>query len=717
MKTPVQRVFLVGIILALFIASILAFTSSRSTTQLVQAYKDVEQTLKVLDRLSSVLTVMLDIETAARGFALTGQDDFLEPRTRALANVDVDMAELQALTADDPAQRTRLVKLGESVARKVGITEDVITSRRELIPDEEKLPLLNRGKEAMDDVRDGIYAMRAEELELLAARSAEANRRAASTKRLVTLLITFMLALLFYMSITIVRELRRRQRVEDQLREASDRIHDLYNYAPCGYHSLSPEGVFLEINDTELKWLGYARDEVVGKLRFSDILTDDSLRAFEGSFARFRDEGFVNNLEFNVRTKHGTMLPVSVSAVAIRDEQGRFVRSRSTMSDNRERKLAYEKIQASERMLQAIINNAESIIFTKDLDGRLTVINRACAKALNMDPADVIGKTAFDLLPRDQAESVTALDREMFTSGQMTRREETVIMDGKTRTYIAVRFPLLDADGKVIALCGMSTEITELRMMERAIRDLNEGLRVQNARLEAANKELETFAYSASHDLRAPLRSIDGFSMVLLEDFGPRLEEEGRSHLARIRRASQRMADLIDDLTKLSRVSRAELHIEDVDLSAMAVRIVDDLALAEPDRAVDVSIRPDMHVQADPRLLAVALENLIGNAWKFTGRTKGARIEIGKVQAGQSGSIPDTVPTNATVLFVKDNGAGFDMNYVDRLFTPFQRLHAVEDFSGTGIGLATVQRIVRRHGGDAWATAEPGKGATFFFYL
>jgi light-regulated signal transduction histidine kinase (bacteriophytochrome) len=249
-------------------------------------------------------------------------------------------------------------------------------------------------------------------------------------------------------------------------------------------------------------------------------------------------------------------------------------------------------------------------------------------------------------------------------------------------------------------------DVTEQRAAERAIQDLNERLTRDNTELEVVNRELEAFSYSVSHDLRGPLRAIDGFSQALLEDCGAALDEVGRDHLARVRRAAQRMGHLIDDLLKLSRVARADLAIEPVDLSALAETILGGLATTEPERRARITVEPGLVALGDRRLLAIALENLLGNAWKFTSRRDLAEIAFGREE--QDGR---------AVFFVRDNGAGFDMAHADQLFRAFQRLHDTRAFPGSGIGLATVQRVIHKHGGRVWATAEVGRGATFYFAL
>ncbi|HVV52813.1 MAG TPA: ATP-binding protein, partial [Polyangia bacterium] len=226
------------------------------------------------------------------------------------------------------------------------------------------------------------------------------------------------------------------------------------------------------------------------------------------------------------------------------------------------------------------------------------------------------------------------------------------------------------------------------------------------AALTEANRELEAFSYSVSHDLRTPLRAIDGFSRILQSDYGAKLDDQGRRYLDRVRAGTQRMGELIDDLLGLARITRATVARERVDLGTISRRIVADLAARDPERQVEVAIGERLAIAADPRLVTVLLENLLGNAWKFSSKRPAARIEVGsQVEAGE------------THYFVRDNGAGFNMEYAKKLFAPFQRLHAASEFQGTGIGLATVHRIVTRHGGRIWASSVLEEGATFFFTL
>jgi light-regulated signal transduction histidine kinase (bacteriophytochrome) len=249
-------------------------------------------------------------------------------------------------------------------------------------------------------------------------------------------------------------------------------------------------------------------------------------------------------------------------------------------------------------------------------------------------------------------------------------------------------------------------DITRRKRNEEELERRRSELALTNAELVATNKELEAFSYSVSHDLRAPLRSIDGFSLALLEDYEEKLDAEGKDSLHRVRAATQRMGVLIDDLLNLSRVTRAEMRLQAVDLSAIGRSIGAELQNSQPERRIELHIQEGLEAHADSNLMRIVLENLLGNAWKFSAKREFAHIEFG--QTNKNGS---------RVYFVRDDGAGFDSARTHRLFGAFQRFHEKSDFPGTGVGLATVQRIIQRHGGRIWAESATGKGATFYFTL
>ena len=366
------------------------------------------------------------------------------------------------------------------------------------------------------------------------------------------------------------------------------------------------------------------------------------------------------------------------------------------------RKSAEEALSCHRMELQGYIDSMSTMNAKVAPDGTLLLVNRITQEATGL-PLETLMRTnfleghwwAFDPAVQHRVRAAFA----EACAGRSVSYDERVLVFGKV---IDIHFSLIPAsgrDGQVSYIVAEARDITQRKQAEEALAE-------RTGQLEATNKELEAFAYSVSHDLRAPLRAIDGFTKALFDDYQSRLDEEGISYLHRVRTATNRMSHLIDDLLHLSRISRSELQWATVDLSALAAEIVSNVKESNPGRAVDLILRPGMLTRGDPRLLRVVVENLLRNSWKFTRDKNPARIEFGMRPI-----------SGVNTFFVDDNGAGFDMTYAGKLFGAFQRLHSSDEYEGTGIGLATVQRIVHRHGGRVWAEGRIDQGATFFFTL
>ena len=352
-------------------------------------------------------------------------------------------------------------------------------------------------------------------------------------------------------------------------------------------------------------------------------------------------------------------------------------------------------LRASEEKFRALSENNPLQITRYDYDGRYLYANRADFDSV-LKAEELIGKTIREVVddPHFAAFAEQSIHT-VFETGQPIRTEFE-LNDEFAAWWLA---PEYDPDGRVISVIASTMNITERKRIEQELQQ-------RSNELQTINKELEAFSYSVSHDLRAPLRTIDGFSQILLEDFGATLPAEAAQYLRHITDASKHMGQLIDDLLRLSRVTRAELHLHPVDLTGMAASITTELIRREPTRRVKINITSGLTALGDERLLQVALENLLSNAWKFTMKKKTAEIKVGK-----------TSLDNRDVFYIEDNGVGFDMAYADKLFGAFQRLHSVEEFHGTGIGLAIVQRVIHKHGGQIWAESRLNKGTTFYFML
>jgi PAS domain S-box-containing protein len=347
-------------------------------------------------------------------------------------------------------------------------------------------------------------------------------------------------------------------------------------------------------------------------------------------------------------------------------------------------------------------------IFVLDGDGHVASWNAGAERSTGWRADEIMGQSFAVLFTgEDRANGAPQRQLDSAAANGVWRGEELrVRKDGTPFLSDVTLTATRDSDGRLLGFAAITRDVSERRRDEGAIAKLNAELERRVAELAAANGELESFSYSVSHDLRGPLRAIDGFSKILSEQYRAQLDEQGRHFLARVRAASQRMGHLIDDLLSLARINRAELHRTDVDVAELARGVIEELRRHDPERAVEVIIDDPAAANGDPRLLRTALDNLIGNAWKFTSKTPAAIIEVG-CQRSEEGHR----------YFVRDNGAGFDMAYIDKLFVPFQRLHEQSEFEGTGIGLATVQRIITRHGGRIWAESTVGRGATFWFTL
>ncbi|MCI0528611.1 MAG: PAS domain S-box protein [Nitrospira sp.] len=360
-----------------------------------------------------------------------------------------------------------------------------------------------------------------------------------------------------------------------------------------------------------------------------------------------------------------------------------------------------ERKQVEEKF-RVVAETANDAIVTADSCGNITYFNKGAERMFGYSMGDVVGQPLTLLMPERLHDAHRQGFRRFLSTGEAHVVGKTVELVGRRKNRAEFPLELSLANwktGEGTFFTAILRDITERKLAEEEMRKLN-------TYLKATNKELEAFSYSVSHDLRAPLRHVDGFSQILLEDYADKLDEPGRRYLQQVREASQQMAQLIDDLLNLSRVTRADMHREPVDLSQIAEQVAEELKKTQPDRSVEFVIEKGLMTEGDARLLGVLLDNLLSNAWKYTGKRPQARVEFGR-----------TTRDGKAVYFVRDNGVGFDMAYVHKLFGAFQRLHTLTEFPGTGIGLATVQRIVQRYGGQVWADGVVGQGATFYFTL
>jgi PAS domain S-box-containing protein len=499
-------------------------------------------------------------------------------------------------------------------------------------------------------------------------------------------------------------DITERRQAETAQRESQDRFAKIFEASPVTILiTRKDSGQYLNINESFTRQFGWARQEVIGR-NSTDIGIWQSAPERERWVGELSRRGTVRDYEVGLLTKSGELRQTVVAAEAI--EIGGVPCIISMIHDITDRKQAEEALKASQARLSEAQRIGHFGSWELDIPSQRMTFSDELHRIYEHDRSR-FGGTWHDLLNMVHPEDLPVMKETWRKAGrgegEYVLRHRILMPDGRIK-HLFVRFEVFrDSEGIPVRALGTAQDITEQVLAREEVQRLNAELeqRVQErtAELTAANRELESFAYSISHDLRAPLRGIDGFSKLLADEYRDRLGDEGVDYLDRVRRAAQRMGTLIDDILELSRVTRQEMRRVRVDLSQIAAEIVEERSRAEPGHRVAVTLAPDCTAHGDPQLLRVLMQNLLENAWKYSAKQPAPAIEFGR----------ETID-GEPVFFVRDNGVGFDMKYADRLFTPFQRLHRPEEFEGTGIGLATVARIIRRHGGRVWAESEPGKG-------
>jgi len=556
----------IGFIVTLSLVFLLGIYTYYNNDKQLKASRWVNHTHQVLYQAEQLLSSLTDIETGQRGFCLTNNEAFLTPYTKGKDSILPQLKKMKVLTADNSRQYARVLKLEKLIQQKLIFCDDVV--KLHLIDPKASVALIMslKGKKLMDNIRHTFADLMTEEKTLLEDRTLENDKKADKASLVFIITFSIILLILIILFYTIYLNLRGRTLAEQELIHALKDVEDLYDNAPCGYHSLDSNGVFLQVNNTLCEWLGYKKEEIIGK-RIFDLMTEEGLKNYQENTSLLKEKWVINNVQMELVRKNQTSFPVIVNSTAVKDEQGNYLKSRTTTFDYTEQKQANDKIQ-------------------------------------NL------------------------------------------------------------------------------------------------------NQELEAFTYTVSHDLRSPLRSISGYAQILEEDYSTLLDDEGKRVTNVIIKSSKRMGQLIDDLLNFSQIGRKELSSHAIDVNVMVQQLVSDFTEQEKQQTLEINLQRLDPCLGDYNLLRQVWYNLLSNAIKYSQKKASVRIEIGSYIIGHE-----------TIYYVKDNGAGFDMQYVHKLFGVFQRLHRINEFDGTGVGLAIVKRIVTRHGGRVWAEGLPDLGATFYFSI
>jgi PAS domain S-box-containing protein len=506
------------------------------------------------------------------------------------------------------------------------------------------------------------------------------------------------------MAHTLQQRTEEQKKMQTALQESERYNRMLFEQSPIGLALTDMNGSLLDINSAYADIIGYSIEEAK-KLTYWDITPQKYQSQEIIQLENLRTRGSYGPYEKEYIHRDGRLIAVRLSGLILERDGEQYIWS--SVEDISQQK----KTEESRARVMSILESTPDFVGMADRDGRVLYLNRAARRMMSVAQTGKIDHLLYtEMLCPDSAQLIVdeaipyALEHDSWLG-----ETEFLRPDGSKVPMLQALILHKSAEGKIEYISTIAKDISDILQTRQELMSHKEHLEelvyARTEQLEMVNRELESFSYSVSHDLRTPLRGIDGFSHALLEDYDAVLDDTGKDYLNRVRRAAQQMGGIIDTMLELSRVNRHPLQLQKVSLSKLAQDILDQLQHMNPPRKVECVITPDMDVMGDEHLLRIVLENLLGNAWKYTASSDDARIEFGCKQVqGES------------VYFVKDNGAGFNMKYADKLFGAFQRLHGAE-FDGKGIGLATVQRCIRRLGGTVWGRGEEGKGAEFFFKL
>ncbi|HEY1786581.1 MAG TPA: PAS domain S-box protein [Verrucomicrobiae bacterium] len=702
MRIPVENKILGGFVITALALGVMGWLSYRATQDFMTAQKWVTHSQEVVSQLQAMLATVVETETDQRGYLLTRDSTFLKNRSAAVAKIPEQLKQLKELTSDNPTQQDALNQFGDQTRTAISLGDHRIamfqSSGLQAAMDAEPI---KKTQLAMAYVQWLTAEMYWTEQKLLVQRRGQAQKIGQRTELAVISGSTFAVTIGGLAVALGRRDLRRRAQAESALQQNEERfrlmISTIRDYSVL---RLDPDGRVASWNEGAQRIKGYAADEIIGQ-HFSKFYPPETVESGtpQRLLAAAAENGHSEDIGWRLR-KDGSLFWAHVTIARIRNSTGKLLGFVEVTRDLTELKRAEEVREERDRYFDL----SRELICVLGFDGFLKTINPAWKWTLGFSNEEMMSRPFVDLVhPDDQA--ATDAEAEKLKEGG-----ETIYFENRLRckdnTWRWFAWSARAAIPQKV-IYGTGRDITERKMGQDKIEKLNADLQIHSRQLEEANKELEAFSYSVSHDLRAPLRHIDGFVKMLAKQSAPQLDDRGKRYLDIIADSAHRMGALIDDLLVFSRMSRAELRCDRVSTDSLVHEAVDGLQTDINGRRINWKIDALPEVNADPAMLQQVWVNLISNAVKYTRPRDPAKIEIGCADSGNG----------EFVFFVHDNGVGFDMQYAHKLFGVFQRLHRAEEFEGTGIGLANVSRIVHRHGGRVWAEGRPDAGATFYFSL
>jgi PAS domain S-box-containing protein len=703
--------FLVAIALLLFGGSFTYHTSVRFADSVEWIAHTQEVRAAVADLYGSVAGA----EVAERDFFLTKSPEPLNEYQRLTVRVQRDLEQLAALIADNSEQHRNFLATQSVVdARLRSLAAALIAFNTYGLPATRAVLALSRNVATVESVHAATAAMDAVEVSLLKGRQASTARVRFTT--LISLLVTLAAAsALFYAFFRgIHREMWARRGAEQALRDSDQYNRSIIESSPDCVAILTTDAHITQMTPQGMKLLDIEDFASIAGTDWCAFWSGEHRAEACAAIASARD-GNPARFEGYSATRRGVPKWWDIIVMPMRNAGGQPERLIAVARDITEVKRTATNLISANRFLDSLIENLPAMVAVKDAANlKFVRVNKICEELVGYPKAELLGKTAHELFSAADADYVVAKDREALAQGTVVDipRQSIHTAHLGLRTFHTLKMPIVDDEGKPQYLLAISIDITERELAEKAIRELNMALQGKAAQLESTNKELESFSYSISHDLRAPLRAIDGFAEIIEEDYQDKFDDEGRRYLSVIRQNSKRMGTLIDDLLEFSRLGRQPVTNAEVNVESLVREVVQDVLATERSDATGDSAPPSIEIGplppalGDRALLRQVWTNLISNAVKYSSKSKQPMISISGCQIDAENHYS-----------VRDNGVGFDMDYAEKLFGVFQRLHRNDEFSGTGVGLAIVHRVVTRHKGRVWAEARVNDGAVFTFAL
>lgn len=697
MTYSTKHAVLLGFIASVIALALVGWLAYQTINHLIVAQERVAHTHGVITLLADGRALLTEAETAQRAFLLTGDEKHRLDCQESQGNITNWINQLRTLVADNADQSSRVEQLQSLVSERLDLLNNRTTIRQQQgLEAAAAAVAMREGKDLMEQVLKAIATMHGAERQLLDERTRYSNTRARQSILIIVVSGGLTCALGLVAVIVIMHDLRRRERAEEDVRRTRGLLSAILDNTPAIVFLKDLGGRYLFVNRRMAEVNRRSPEELIGKTVF-DISSKELAAASEEHQRTVLAKQGPVEVEETVLYPDGPHTHLAVK-FPVRDITGIIYAIAGVSTDITARKRA-------EQERDRFFSLSRDMMCIAGFDGYFKAVNPAWETILGHSQAELLARPFIEFIhPDDRAKTLAEAER-LSQGGETQNFENRYRTSNGDFRWLAWS---VQSQPEQRLLYATARDITEQKRTAERIVQLNADLQYRAAQLEAANKELEAFSYSVSHDLRAPLRHIDGFVGLLTKRLGDQLDERARRHLNIIADSARQMGALIDDLLVFSRMGRAAMQQEKVDMVALVNEVVAGLEMELKDRRVNWRISPLPTVSADRTMLRQVFANLIGNAVKYTRPRESAEIEIG--------STNDTVDAQLT-FFVRDNGVGFDMQYVDKLFGVFQRLHRPEEFEGTGIGLANVRRIISRHGGRTWAESELDKGATFYFSI